>query len=133
MKETSAEKWNPITRNPMVGGVTLILAVVLAGSVITALLLRFSTISESTLPYFTYGINAAALLSGGWVSGRKAGRRGWLYGGLTGLVYVLLIFIIGFLAFDTAMRVQPALLLICATSLSALGGVFGVNTGNPLR
>lgn len=119
----------PLLRSPLLTGITVVLGTVLAGSLLLALLLRFSAVAEADLPYFTYGINGVALLSGGWISGRQAGKKGWLYGGMTGIMYVFIVLIIGFLAFDATMRVQPFLFTLCATGLSTLGGIFGVNTG----
>ncbi|PTM58328.1 TIGR04086 family membrane protein [Desmospora activa] len=121
----------PKLNSPLLSGLLIVFAIVLAGSVVTALLLRFTSITESSLPYFTYGINGIALLIGGWCAGRKAKQRGLLYGGLTGVLYVIIVLLIGFLAFDTTMRIQPVLFTICATGLSAIGGIFGVNTSAP--
>lgn len=130
MKQQSniSESTRPYLRSPLLTGVTVVLGTVLVGSVLTALLLRFTGIAEASLPYFTYAINGIALLCGGWMAGRRAGQRGWMYGGITGILYVLIVLIIGFLAFDATMRVQPFLFTVCATGLSALGGIFGVNT-----
>ncbi|GGA40325.1 hypothetical protein GCM10007416_11620 [Kroppenstedtia guangzhouensis] len=132
MKQSSMdESARPIFRSPLLTGITVVLGTVLSGSLILAVLLRFSAVAEADLPYFTYGINGVALLSGGWLAGRRAGYKGWLYGGITGILYVLIILIIGFLAFDASMRVQPFLFTVCATGLSALGGIFGVSTRRP--
>ncbi|OYD09902.1 TIGR04086 family membrane protein [Paludifilum halophilum] len=120
---------HPFFKNPVLLGVAVVLGLVLAGSVITALILRFTSVPESSMPYFTSTVNGIALLTGGWMSGRRAEQRGWLYGGLTGILYVGIVFVVGFLAFDTAIRVQPVLLTLCAAGLGAIGGIFGVNTG----
>lgn len=126
MKQSSTAR--PLLRSPLLAGITVVLGMVLTGSLLLALLLRVSTLGEANLPYFTYGINGVALLSGGWISGRRAGKKGWMYGGMTGITYVFIILLIGFLAFDATLRVQPFLFTLCATGLSTLGGIFGVNT-----
>ncbi|MDR6226356.1 TIGR04086 family membrane protein [Desmospora profundinema] len=132
MKQSNVDGTGKLQLNsPLLTGLLVIFAIVLAGSVVTALLLRFTATAESSLPYFTYGINGIALLAGGWCAGRKARQKGWLYGGLTGILYVGIILLIGFLAFDTVMRVQPLLFTLCATGLGAIGGIFGVNTSAP--
>ncbi|EGK14560.1 MULTISPECIES: TIGR04086 family membrane protein [Kroppenstedtia] len=132
MKQSSMdESTRPLLRSPLLTGIAVVLGTVLAGSLILAILLRFSTVAEADLPYFTYGINGVALVSGGWLAGRRAGYKGWLYGGMTGILYVLIVLIVGFLAFDASMRVQPFLFTVCATGLSTLGGIFGVNTRKP--
>lgn len=127
-QSTTEDKSYSLFSNPVLLGLGVIVGSVLAGSVIITLLLRYTALSEVNLPYFTYGINGISILAGGWLAGAKSQKRGWLSGGLTGLFYVLLIFLIGFLAFDTSMRVQPLLFTVCVVSLSALGGILGINT-----
>ncbi|WP_232695958.1 TIGR04086 family membrane protein [Brevibacillus daliensis] len=111
-------------------GLFLTLGLVLLGSIITALLLSFSDIQESSLPYFSYAINVISLLIGGYVTGRKSGVRGWYYGGLAGLGYFLLVLLIGFLGFDAPLELNTLLYTIFAFVIAAIGGVFGVNSSN---
>ncbi|CAI8973521.1 TIGR04086 family membrane protein [Brevibacillus porteri] len=103
---------------------------VLIGALLATLLLSFTSIREGTLPYFTYVINAIALLIGGFVTGRRCGGRGWYYGGLTGLTYFLFILLIGFLGFDAPMQWGTFLFLFGAFGVAALGGILGVNSAN---
>jgi len=100
---------------------------VFAGSLLTATVLRFTSVSEQTLSYWTYGTSAIALLIGGFVSGRHSGQRGWYYGGVTGLLYGTLIWIIGFLGFDASFDTATLWFLVMAFLCAALGGILGVN------
>ncbi|MBR8660624.1 putative membrane protein (TIGR04086 family) [Brevibacillus aydinogluensis] len=109
-------------------GLLYTLGLVLTGALLAALLLSFTNIRESTLPYFTYTINALGLLLGGYVTGRRCGGKGWYYGGLTGLSYFLLVLLIGFLGFDAAMQWSTLLYLLGAFVTAAVGGIFGVNS-----
>jgi len=113
----------------IVTGLLFTFGLVLAGSLVTALLLSFTDMRESSLPYFTYIINVLGLLIGGFVTGRRCGAKGWYYGGLTGLAYFSLILLIGFLGFDAPMELATLLYLAGAFTISAMGGVLGVNTG----
>ncbi|BCU81343.1 hypothetical protein JIR001_11260 [Polycladomyces abyssicola] len=115
-------------RSPLLAGLLLIWTVVIAGSVLVTFLLRWTSIQESSLPFITYGINGIALLGGGWLAGRKSRGKGWLYGGMAGLLYALIVWMLAFLAFDTAMRLPPLLFSGAAFGLSALGGMVGVNS-----
>lgn len=115
-------------RSPLLAGLLLIWVVVIAGSMLVTFLLRWTSVQESSLPLFTYGINGVALIGGGWLAGRKSKRKGWLYGGMAGLLYALIVWMIAFLAFDTSMRLNPLLFAVGAFGLSALGGVVGVNS-----
>lgn len=103
---------------------------VLIGALLATLLLSFTTMREGSLPYFTYIINAIALLVGGFVTGRRCGGKGWYYGGLTGLTYFLFILLIGFLGFDAPMQWSTFLFLFGAFGVAALGGILGVNSAN---
>jgi len=128
VKHPSAESTPRRTGSPLFFGLAVVWGVVLAGSLLAAFLLRYASVDEGYLPYFTYGINGAALLGGGWISGRRAGERGWLYGGSVGCLYALIVILIGFLAYDASMQIHPFLFAAGAFALGALGGIFGINT-----
>lgn len=114
-------------------GLLYTLGLVLVGALIVALLLSFTSIRESSLPYFTYVINTIGLLVGGYVTGRRCGGKGWYYGGLTGLFYFLLVLLIGFLGFDAPMQWGSLLYLIGAFVMASIGGIFGVNASSSSR
>lgn len=113
--------------SPIITGTLITMALVLIGSLITSLLLQFSNVSEMSLPYFTYGINGLSLLIGGWMAGKKGGRKGWYFGGLTGIAYFLFVLLIGFLALDITPQLTALLYLTISFIIGALGGIFGVN------
>ncbi len=115
------------TSASVVTGLLFTFGLVLVGALFTALLLSFTQLRESSLPYFTYGINIVGLLLGGIITGRRCGGRGWYYGGLTGLAYFSLVLLIGFLGFDAPMRFVTLFYLAGAFLISAVGGVIGVN------
>ncbi|WP_139490331.1 TIGR04086 family membrane protein [Brevibacillus dissolubilis] len=114
-------------------GLLFTFGLVLSGSLLTAMLLSFTELRESSLPYFTYAINALGLLVGGFVTGRRCGGRGWYYGGLTGSAYFILVLLIGFLGFDAPMQLSTLFYLLGAFVVSAMGGVVGVNTAAERR
>ncbi|MCS1350680.1 TIGR04086 family membrane protein [Mechercharimyces sp. CAU 1602] len=116
--------------SPYLYGIGIVWACVLIGSMIASLLLAFTNMTETALPYFTYGINGVSLLAGGWIAGRKSDQKGWLAGGGIGLSYGLLILLIGFLAFDADMILHPLLFLCAVTGISSIGGILGVNSKN---
>lgn len=111
-------------------GLLYTLGLVLTGALLAALLLSFTNLRESSLPYFTYAINALGLLLGGYVTGRRCGGKGWYYGGLTGLSYFLLVLLIGFLGFDATMQWNTLVYLLGAFVTASVGGIFGVNSAS---
>lgn len=121
------------TSTSVMTGLIFTFALVLTGSLLTAVLLSFTNLRESSLPYFTYIINVIGLLVGGFITGRKCGGKGWYYGGITGLFYFLFVILVGYLGLDTPLSLKTLFFLIGAFFLSALGGMFGVNTGTGRR
>lgn len=114
----------------VLAGLLYTLGLVLAGALLAALLLHFTSMRESSLPYFTYVINAIGLLVGGFATGRRAGEKGWYYGGMTGLAYFLFVLLVGFLGFDAPLGWRTLLFLLGAFVIAGIGGIFGVNSAN---
>lgn len=111
-------------------GLMYTLGLVLTGALLATLLLSFTSIRESSLPYFTYVINILGLLIGGFVTGRRRGEKGWYYGGLTGLTYFLFVLLIGFLGFDAPLQWETFFFLLGAFLIAGVGGILGVNSAN---
>jgi putative membrane protein (TIGR04086 family) len=111
-------------------GLLYTLGLVLTGALLATLLLSFTSMRESSLPYFTYVINIIGLVAGGFVTGRRRGEKGWYYGGLTGLCYFLFVLLIGFLGFEAPMHWETLLYFLGAFAIAGLGGIFGVNSAN---
>ncbi|GIO04960.1 TIGR04086 family membrane protein [Brevibacillus reuszeri] len=111
-------------------GLLYTLGLILIGALLATILLSFTSMREGSLPYFTYVINAIGLLTGGFVTGRRCGGKGWYYGGLTGLSYFILVILIGFLGFDAPMQWNTFLYLLAAFAIAGIGGILGVNSAN---
>jgi putative membrane protein (TIGR04086 family) len=114
--------------SPLFSGLVYSLIMMTIGTLVTSLFLLLTSTQESSLHTLTTIIHAASLFIGGWVAGKRAGSRGWYYGGMVGFVYFLLIFFVGFLAFDAGLGLQSLQLLAILFVSGALGGMLGVNT-----
>lgn len=127
MKETifhpNRVGWN----SPWIAGQCVIWSAVFIFSLGTAVALRYTDLQTSSLPWITFLINATSIFAGGWISGKRTDKNGWIIGGIQGIVYTLILMIIGFLAFDTALRVEPLIFGICSFGIGALGGILGIN------
>jgi putative membrane protein (TIGR04086 family) len=101
-----------------------------AGALVLSLTLAGSSLRESELLPWVFGIHGAASFAGGFVAARRSGRKGWYFGTANGVLYMLLILLISFLAAETdwSYRVPGLLGLTCLAG--ALGGMLGVNTGS---
>lgn len=115
-------------RSPWILGQLAIWGTLLVGSLIIALLLRFTSFDASYIPFTTFLIHSISLFGGGFVAGKRAKKKGWYYGGWHGFLYTLLLILINFLAFDQMIKVSPILLAIFAFGLSSIGGIFGEYT-----
>lgn len=94
-----------------------------------SILLMGSSISESNLLPWVFGVHGFSSLAGGFVSARRSGRRGWYFGAANGFLYTLLILLISFLATDPEWTITVPLLLAVTCLAGAIGGMLGVNTG----
>lgn len=100
------------------------------GALLLSLLLKWSSLEEQDLTGWTYVVHAFALLAGAFVSGKRSRRKGWHQGALTGVLYILFIFVISFLALDSSLKGGDLLYLIPAFFIGAIGGIFGKNVQN---
>lgn len=112
----------------MLYGIMYTVILVLAGSLLLALLLEWTPLQESQMPVAMFLVNGIALLCGGFIAGRRSEARGWLSGAMSGLGYALVMLIIGFLAFDLKIGPEALLFLTTAVCLGTLGGALGINT-----
>lgn len=114
--------------SPLFSGLVYSFTMMTIGTIVTSLFLLLTSTQESSLHTLTTIIHAVSLFIGGWVSGKRAGSRGWYHGGMVGLFYFILIFLVGFLAFDAGLNLQSLQLLGILFAAGALGGILGVNT-----
>jgi len=114
--------------HPILIGLTYALAIVIVGSLITALLLSFTSLSDSKLSIISFAVTGLSLLIGGFIAGKRAGLKGWYYGGLTGLIFGVIISMINFLAFDLGFNLRSLILILLTFLFGAFGGVLGVNS-----
>lgn len=116
------------TAAPILSGLLYAFLVMSIAAVATSLILLLTNQKESSLPTYAYIIHCISLLLGGWISGKRAEMRGWYYGGLLGLIYALLVILIGFLGFDKGFDLQTLFFGSFAFGIGAIGGILGVNT-----
>ncbi|MEC0369663.1 TIGR04086 family membrane protein [Paenibacillus chibensis] len=118
--------------NPILSGLYYSFFWMMLGALLLSLLLWSSGMKEQSLSRLIYVVHAIAAIFGGLVAGKRSGKKGWYHGGVTGILYGVLIMLIGFLALDTSLRLGDLALLGTVFSSAALGGMFGVNLRNNL-
>jgi putative membrane protein (TIGR04086 family) len=113
--------------SPMLSGLLYTFIWMIAGTLVASLLLLFTGMQENRLSTYSLVIHGLAILIGGLVSGKRAQSKGWYHGGILGLIYSVIVVMIGFLAFDAGFQKETAVLITLCFLLGALGGMFGVN------
>jgi putative membrane protein (TIGR04086 family) len=117
----------------MYGVVTIFIMAALF-SLLFSLLLRFTSISESSLTYIIMALSFLTLFIGGFISGGKGKKQGWLLGGGTGLIYTLIVFLYQYLGLDAVFTSSQLIYNGCFIITAMMGGVLGVNmSGGPAR
>ncbi|SHI51361.1 putative membrane protein, TIGR04086 family [Geosporobacter subterraneus DSM 17957] len=95
---------------------------------VMALMITYTNISESILPIFTSVILILSITISGIYTGTKLKRKGWLNGALTGLVYILLLFMMSWIFVDGFSIDRWTLYrTIIAVISGGIGGMIGVN------
>lgn len=111
-------------------GLAFIFAIIFIVGFVLSLILRFSNISEQSLQWTTLIITFIALFIGGFIAGGKGKESGWMLGGITGLSFVIIVFLIQYLGFDASIKLTQLLYHLAYIVTAALGGIIGVNVSN---
>ncbi|MDQ0269868.1 TIGR04086 family membrane protein [Cytobacillus purgationiresistens] len=114
-------------------GIITIFAFAIVSSFIFALILRFTSLQEASLQYVITGISFIAIFTGGFISGGKGKQKGWMLGGLTGLLYVVVIFLFQYLGFDKLFSIDQLVYFVCYILIAMMGGILGVNMNSKSR
>ncbi|MFU2029744.1 TIGR04086 family membrane protein [Bacillus wiedmannii] len=96
-------------------------------SMVMALLLKFTGMTEETLAVTIFILALLSMLISGFTAGKKAQGKGWLVGFTTGLTFAILVFLVNYLGFSQTLSNSQLLYQLALMGASTLGGIFGVN------
>ncbi|WP_075307918.1 TIGR04086 family membrane protein [Bacillus wiedmannii] len=96
-------------------------------SMVIALLLKFTDMTEETLAVTIFILALLSMLISGFTAGKKAQGKGWLVGFTTGLTFAILVFLVNYLGFSQTLSNSQLLYQLALMGASTLGGIFGVN------
>lgn len=113
--------------NPVLSGLLYSFMWMFLGAFGLSLILWASNLSEDDLSFYTFLVHGIAAAFGGIVSGKRAGNKGWYYGCLTGLIYGIMLIVIGFLALNSSLSWSDLTLIGAVFVAGSIGGMFGVN------
>lgn len=112
---------------PILFGIVSIVSILFIFSLILSLLLHFTMIQEASIQWFLLPITLLTLFIGGVIAGYQSGQKGWYIGGLTGLTFLLIAWLVSFLGFDMLVTLKSLLIYVAYLLLAMIGGMFGVN------
>ncbi|UOF92735.1 TIGR04086 family membrane protein [Fodinisporobacter ferrooxydans] len=114
---------------PLVAGIITACITTLILLVLASIILTWTAVSDGKLPFITYTINVIAVIAGAVSAARKSSEKGWYYGGLSGLVYMILVAIIGFVLYrGEYLNVHNLLQMAIMTGIGGFGGMIGIQT-----
>ncbi len=108
-------------------GLIYAFAVAVAAVILAAMLVTWTSMPETKLPVVTYGINLISVLTGSFIAARRAGEKGWYYGGITGLFYTVFITLLGLLLVSASFTLHNLFQIALLSVIGSLGGMIGVN------
>src|SRR5690349_14157840 len=115
--------------NSVLYGTIAVLVLAVVSSFLFSVLLRFTSIQESSIQWVITAISFVSIFAGGFIPGGKGKEKGWLLGGLTRLAYSLIVFLFQFLGFDSLFDFEQVVYHICYILIAMMGGILGVNLG----
>ena len=113
--------------SPLFSGMVYAFITMAFSSLIYSFVLTFTNQSEDSLAIFAYLIHALAIFIGSYACGKRINNKGWYHGGILGLVYAVIIILIGFLSMDNGISFHTLFAVAVAYLIGALGGILGVN------
>jgi putative membrane protein (TIGR04086 family) len=108
-------------------GIIAIFLLAIVCSFIFSLVLRFTSVEESSLQFITTAVSFVTLFAGGFVSGGRGKQKGWFLGGLTGLIYSIIVFLFQYLGYDRLFSTEQMIYHTCYVLTAMMGGILGVN------
>jgi putative membrane protein (TIGR04086 family) len=114
-------------QSPLFSGLVYAMIFMLLGTMMTSLLMLATDMQESSVQSYTMSIHGVAMFVGGIIAGKRSGSKGWYHGGMLGLVYSFIVWLIGFLAYDAGLSSDTLFLLGVSFLAGAFGGMIGVN------
>ena len=109
-------------------GLLWAISLTLLSFVLFALLLTYTSLPEGAIPWIALLTQVASVAVAAAISAAQVGHHGYLSGGLMGLCYTLLLYLISLL-FAGTFRVGSHffILLIIGLFGGAVGGIIGIN------
>ena len=107
-------------------GMALIISVVCL--IIFSLILTYTNISETMIGPVTIAITSVSIMLGSFLGNMKIRKNGLLNGGLIGIAYLLILYLVSsLLNWNFELNMQSIIMIAIGIVFGILGGVLGVN------
>lgn len=95
---------------------------------ILALLICYTPLPEEAVTPSVYILNYFSVFMAGLFSAVRTKKKGFVTGGIAGLLYALLVYLLGFILFGGVDFTKTVLLtVVYCTLLGMIGGIVGIN------
>lgn len=107
-------------------GISLISTVIML--IIFSIILTYTSINENVINPVIMIITAISILMGSSIGNIKIRKNGLINGGMIGVIYILLIYLISsILNWRFSLNIQSLIMIIVGIIFGILGGIIGVN------
>ncbi|OPZ92363.1 MAG: hypothetical protein BWY74_01618 [Firmicutes bacterium ADurb.Bin419] len=112
----------------MVKGIGIAYLITIPLFMIFAFFLSYMDFPEKFLPSAVIITTLISLIVAGWTSTCKVRSRGWLNGGVIGLMYMAILYLTSSLAFrDYSIDTHVIIMMIIGVLTGSVGGILGIN------
>ncbi len=109
-------------------GVGISIIVTLIALLIFSVILTYTNVGENTIAPVVIVVTALSILCGSSISTKNIKKNGMINGGLIGLVYLLILYMISsILNWKFSLNIQSLIMILVGTAFGILGGIIGVN------
>ena len=109
-------------------GVGISIIVTLIALLIFSLILTYTNVGENTIAPVVIVVTALSILCGSSISTKNIKKNGMINGGLIGLVYLLILYMISsILNWKFSLNIQSLIMILVGTAFGIFGGIIGVN------
>ena len=93
-----------------------------------AILITYSSVGEEHLTFVITATSIISIVIAGFDMAKSCENKGWLWGIIAGLIYALILLIIGIFAANKAIFTSQTLMLFLLSAASGgVGGIIGIN------
>ncbi len=111
-----------VTLGVIVGYVIAIITFLIYG-----IILGTTGVSEITIPTAVKVVSAVTIFISGLMSAHWIHKKGWLYGALAGLIYIIILYILSLILRGPQAGSNMLINVVIAVLIGALGGIVGIN------